>query len=74
MADKEKYFYNNEVYTITEAKKVIKELIKNGFHDAKAIKYKVYSSGEWINCGEIKIKGKNTSYITNCKMARENYV
>ena len=34
-------------------------------HNAKGQKFKIYSDGEWVDCGEIKLKGSNKTFIAN---------
>ena len=59
-----------EVYSVSAAKKFMKE-----HPSATATKVKVYSNGDWINCGEITLKGSNKSFIANSpkNMKNSNY-
>lgn len=59
-----------DVYTLSAAKKLMRQ------HDgAKGMKTKVYSNGEWVNCGEITLNGSNATYIANSprNMKNKNY-
>ena len=60
----------DEVYSISEAKKIMK-----AHPGATGNKVKVYSNGDWVNCGEIKLKGSNKSFIANSprNMKHSNY-
>ena len=42
--------YYEEFFNLTAAKKAMKE------NNAKGSKFKIYSDGEWVNCGEITLK------------------
>lgn len=59
-------------YSLSEAKKWIKERIKLG-HDASGSKTKVYTNGDWVPCGAIELKGSNKTFIANTKMTKLNY-
>ena len=61
---------NEEVYSVAAAKKLMKE-----HPGARASKTKVYSNGDWVNCGEIHLKGSNKSFIANSprNMKKANY-
>ena len=60
----------DEVYSVSEAKKIMK-----AHPGATGNKVKVYSNGDWVNCGEIKLKGSNKSFIANSprNMKHSNY-
>lgn len=60
----------DEVYSVSEAKKIMK-----AHPGATGSKVKVYSNGDWVNCGEIKLKGSNKSFIANSprNMKHSNY-
>ena len=51
--------YYEEFFNLTAAKKAMKE------HNAKGQKFKIYSNGEWVDCGEITLKGNNKTFIAN---------
>lgn len=59
-------------FTLTEAKKWIKERIKIG-HDASGSKTKIYANGDWVNCGPIQLKGSNKVFIANTGMTKAGY-
>ena len=61
--------YYEEFFNLTAAKKAMKE------NNAKGLKFKIYSNGEWVNCGEITLKGSNKTYIANSprNMKKANY-
>ena len=42
--------YYEEFFNLTAAKKAMKE------NNAKGSKFKIYSDGEWVNCGEIPLE------------------
>lgn len=60
----------DEVYSVSAAKKIMKE-----HPGATASKVKVYSNGDWVNCGEITLNGSNKSFIANSprNMKQPNY-
>ena len=62
--------HREEVYSVSAAKKLMKE-----HSGATGSKVKVYSNGDWVNCGEITLKGSNKSFIANSprNMKNSNY-
>ena len=36
-------------------------------------KIKIYSEGEWVNCGAINLTGSNKTFIANTRMTKANY-
>lgn len=62
--------HNEECYSLREAKKIMKQ-----HPGSTGSKIKVYSNGDWINCGEITLKGSNKSFIANSpkNMKNSNY-
>lgn len=59
--------YFEEFYNLPDAKKAMRE------HNAKGYITKVYSNGEWENCGEIQLKGNNKTFIANSKQTIKGY-
>jgi hypothetical protein len=59
--------YHEEFYRLPEAKKAMKE------HNAKGYITKVYSNGDWENCGEIQLKGTNKTFVANTKQTTKSY-
>lgn len=59
-------------YSLSAAKKAMKELIKQG-HEVESSKTRVYSNGDWVNCGEITLSGSNKSFVANSRMTKANY-
>lgn len=57
-------------YTLTEAKKLMRQ-----HPGATGSKTKVYSNGDWVNCGEITLNGSNKTFIANSprNMKKPNY-
>lgn len=57
-------------YSLKEAKDLMRQ-----HEGATGSKTKVYSNGEWVNCGEITLKGSNATYIANSprNMKKANY-
>ncbi len=63
----------SETYcTLTAAKKWMRERMKQG-HEVSGQKYKVYSNGDFVNCGEINLKGSNKSFVANTKQKKPGY-
>ena len=52
--------HSEECYSVSSAKKLMKE-----HPGATGSKIKVYSNGDWVNCGEITLKGSNKTFIAN---------
>ena len=61
---------HEELYTLNAAKKLMHQ-----HPGATGSKTKVYSNGEWVNCGEITLKGSNATFIANSprNMKKANY-
>lgn len=59
-------------YSLTAAKKWMRERIKQG-HEVSGQKYKVYSDGDFVNCGCIKLTGNNKSFVVNTKQTVSGY-
>lgn len=62
--------HHEECYSLREAKKLMKQ-----HPGSTGSKVKVYSNGDWINCGKIEFKGSNKSFIANSpkNMKHSNY-
>lgn len=58
--------YYEEFYNLMAAKKAMKE------HNACGSKWKIYSDGEMVNCGEITLKGSNKTFIANSPRNMKN--
>ena len=59
-------------YTLTEAKKWMRERIKLG-HEVSGSKTKVWANGDWEPCGEISLTGSNKVFVANTRMTKPNY-
>jgi hypothetical protein len=59
-------------YSLTAAKKWMRERLKQG-HMVNGQKYKIYSNGDMVNCGFIKLTGNNKSFIVNTKQTKDGY-
>ena len=59
-------------YTVSPAKKWMRERIKLG-HEVTGSKTKIYSNGDWVNCGAINLEGTNKTFIANTRMTKANY-
>lgn len=57
-------------YELSSAKKFIKEHMD--IYVGSSIT-KVYSNGDTVNCGEIKMRGSNKHFIANTRMTKSNY-
>ena len=51
--------------SLTAAKKWMRERIKQ--------KYRVYSDGEFVNCGSISLTGSNKSFVANTRQTKKGY-
>ena len=59
-------------YSLKAAKKWMRERLKQG-HMVNGQKYKIYSNGDMVNCGFIKLTGNNKSFIVNTKQTKDGY-
>lgn len=53
---------SEQYFNVTAAKKWMKEHANKG-EEVRGTKTKVYSTGEWVNCGEITLTGSNRCHI-----------
>lgn len=68
------YVNEQQFFTASAAKKHAKQLLKEGVELHTSV-VKVYSTGEWVNCGELKLSGSNKHFIANSpgNMKQANY-
>ena len=59
-------------YSLTAAKKWMRGRMKQG-HKVSGQKYKVYSDGDFVNCGPISLTGCNKSFVANTRQTKEGY-
>lgn len=59
-------------FTLTGAKKWMRERQKQG-HEVEGTKHKIYSNGDTVNCGKIKLTGNNKSFVANSKQTKPGY-
>lgn len=59
--------YQERFYKLRDAKKAMKE------HNARGYITKVYSNGDWVDCGEIKLSGSNKTFVANTRATKEGY-
>lgn len=59
-------------FTLTGAKKWMRERQKQG-HEVEGSKYRIYSNGDTVNCGRIKLTGNNKSFVANSKQTKPGY-
>ena len=60
------------LFGLLSAKKWMRERIKQG-HQVSGQKYRIYSNGDTVNCGEIKLTGNNKSFVSNSKQTKTGY-
>ena len=58
--------------SLTAAKKWMRERIKQK-HEVSGQKYRVYSDGEFVNCGSISLTGSNKSFVANTRQTKKGY-
>lgn len=58
--------------SLTAAKKWMRERMKQG-HKVSGQKYKVYSDGDFVNCGSISLTGSNKSFVANTRQTKRGY-
>ena len=61
-----------EYYSLSEAKKAMKDLIKNGY-EVSGLKYKVYSDGDFELLGKIELTGSNAHFVANTRQKNIGY-
>lgn len=59
--------YNEDFYSLSAAKKAMKE------NNAKGFITKFYSNGDWVNCGEIQLAGSNKTFVANTRQTTKSY-
>ena len=59
-------------FTLTGAKNWMRERQKQG-HEVEGSKYRIYSNGDTVNCGKIKLTGNNKSFIANSRQTKSGY-
>ncbi len=59
-------------FTLTASKKWMKKRVAQG-HEVEGYKYRIYSNGDTVNCGKIKLTGSNKSFVANSKQRKPNY-
>ncbi|CAG9891151.1 hypothetical protein BOVA713_634 [Bacteroides ovatus] len=42
-------------------------------HEVSGQKYRVYSDGEFVNCGSISLTGSNKSFVANTRQTKKGY-
>lgn len=59
--------YHETFHNLPEAKKAMKQ------HNAKGFITKVYSNGDWVPMGEIKVAGRNKTFAANTRQKIKSY-
>lgn len=59
-----------DFYSLSKAKKFIKENIDNYLNSTIT---KVYSNGDWENCGEISLNINNKKFVANTRQTKKSY-
>lgn len=59
-------------YGLTAAKKWMRERLKQG-HEVSGEKYRIYSNGDTVNCGAVRLEGDNKSFVANSKQTKKGY-
>ena len=59
--------YREQFTKLSLAKKAMKE------HNARGYITKVYSNGDWVDCGEITLKGSNKTFVANTRAVKKGY-
>lgn len=57
-------------FSLAEAKRFIKK-IGNKYQGSSITQ--IYANGDWVNLGEINLKGNNKHFIANSRQTREGY-
>lgn len=58
--------------TLTAAKKWMRSRLKQGLQ-VSGQKYRVYTDGEFVNCGTINLTGSNKAFVANTKQTKAGY-
>lgn len=59
-------------YSLSVAKKKMKELIKAGHTDVTGSITKIYSNGDWVPMGPIELGGNNATIVANSPRNQKN--
>ena len=59
--------YQEQFCKLSLTKKAMKE------HNAKGYITRVYSNGDFVDCGEIKLSGSNKTFVANTKQIKPGY-
>jgi len=59
-------------FSLIAAKKWMRDRQKQG-HEVEGSKYKIYSNGDTVNCGRIKLTGNNKSFVANSRQTKAGY-
>lgn len=59
--------YREEFFNLSAAKKAMRE------NNAKGFITKVYSNGDWVDCGEITLNGSNKTFVANSQQTTKSY-
>lgn len=60
-------------YKVSNAKKRMKELIKEGYTDVSGSITQIWSNGDFEPMGKIELKGNNKTFCANTKQKVPNY-
>ena len=63
---------NNLSIPLQLPKKWMRERLKQG-HMVSGQKYRIYSNGDIVNCGCIKLTDNNKSFVVNTKQTKPGY-
>lgn len=63
---------SKEFYTLTEAKKWMRDRIRQGHEDTDS-KTRVWANGEWEPMGRIELNTNNKVLVTNTRMTKAGY-
>ena len=65
--------YAETMFTLSAAKKLMKEKIREGMTDVIGSITKVWSNGDWEPAGQIQLQGSNKTFMANTRQKSASY-
>lgn len=65
--------YADTMFTLSAAKKLMKEKIREGMTDVIGSITKVWSNGDWEPAGNIQLQGFNKTFMANTRQISASY-
>ena len=65
--------YADTMFTLSAAKKLMKEKMREGMTDVIGSITKVWSNGDWEPAGKIQLQGSNKTFMVNTRQKSASY-